>query len=72
MHLRAIIDDLPDDFDYFRDTDYLLTFECDDQRYQRTLGDCDIEHVNALHEPSARGPRKCTTSCVNNRVPKQL
>jgi hypothetical protein len=30
--------------------DHLFTFERDGERYQRRLGDCDVEHIHALVE----------------------
>lgn len=53
-HLYAIIDDelFTHELDP-RDFDYPLTFERDGQRYQRKLGDCDREHVQALRDAMA-------------------
>jgi len=48
--LCAIVDDEEEvlNIDPERDLDFVLTFECDGVRYQRKVGDCDGEHIQAI------------------------
>jgi hypothetical protein len=49
--LYAIITGVEDavfKIDWHRDFDHVLTFERDGARYQRSLGKCDVEHIEAL------------------------
>jgi hypothetical protein len=48
--LYAIIDDEVFKIDFWRDLDFVLTFERDGVRYQRKLGDLDVAHFQALHD----------------------
>jgi hypothetical protein len=52
MSLYAVIDEEVFSLEWLseRDLDYVLTFERDGQRYQRKLGDCDREHIEAVHQ----------------------
>jgi len=46
--LYAIIDEEVFKIVWRRDLDFMLTFERDEVRYQRKLGDCDVAHIRAL------------------------